>query len=73
MSQRITTKDGKLEVELFDGGVVDIKLLGKDVYVEISRLIPPMDNDAPKGALYKIEVPNYNAITWVMSDGTIRL
>jgi hypothetical protein len=82
MGGKIKTKDGSLEVQLFDEGMVEVEsALHRDVGIEIRRVDPSENFCGPPGALYKIQMyrpqPNVKErpfeydIAWVMPDGTL--
>lgn len=82
MGKKIKTKDKKLEVTLFDEGIVEIESkLTRDIGIDIRPVDPSKDVASPKGALYKISLyrpepeskvkPFEYDTAWVMPDGTI--
>ena len=84
MSKTIRTKDNMLKVNLSDAGTIEIESpIYEKIGIEVKKLNPFVDETAPNGAVYRIDVylpgkggalnarPSEYDVAWVLTDGTI--
>lgn len=78
MEKKIKTKDGQLEVQLFNNGMVEIEIpKARNVSIEI-KPVNIADILTPPGAVYQIKIYDSQEkckgvlnLAWVMKDGEI--